>query len=141
MDVDILEKPLTTYTGPYADLMAFYQSSYQHLVNRQQEAYLSDFSTASRKVEESMIADKTFETFAWTNTGTTRTMGFILDADPVYFIFWHIAEGDDYLYDTVLKKDDGTFQRVNILHDTTLDHLLRDRPFMDNLQGMIADQN
>jgi hypothetical protein len=141
MDLDILQKPVAAYTGPYADLMAFYQSSYQHLVNRQLEAYLADFSPASRKVEESMIAQKTFETFAWTNTGTTHTVGFILDADPVYFIFWHIADGDDFIYDTVLKTQEGTFQRVNVQHDTTLDHLLRDRTFADNLQDIIADQN
>ena len=141
LNMDILKQPFSDYTGPYSGLMAFYQSSYMNLVNRKEEAYLEGFSPASRKQEEAMIADANFENFAYRNTLPTRKVGFILNADPVYYIFWHSEDGDSFTYDTVLKTTDMKFQRVNIQHDTTLDHLLTDRTFMDNLQNLIEDSN
>jgi hypothetical protein len=145
LDMDILKQPFSDYTGPYGGLMAFYQSSYMNLVNRKEEDYLRSFSPASRKQEEAMIADSSFENFAYRNTLVTRKVGFILDADPVFYIFWHSEDDDSFSYDTVLKTgkgaDSSQFQRVNIQHDTTLDHLLTDRTFANNLQNLIEDSN
>ena len=124
---------------------------------------MEGFSPASRKQEEAMIAVTSFENFAYRNTLVTRKVGFILDADPVYYIFWHSADGDSFTYDTVLKTTSDAnssmelaqpnlaprpvgsaqvkFQRVNIQHDTILDHLLTDRTFADNLQNLIEGSN
>jgi hypothetical protein len=163
LDMDMQQQPFLDYSGPYSGLMAFYQSSYMNLVNRTEEAYLESFSPASRKQEEAMIADTSFENFAYRNTLVTHKVGFILDADPVYYIFWHSADGDNFTYDTVLKTTNMAnssmelaqpnlaprlagsaqvkFQRVNIQHDTTLDHLLTDRTFVNNLQNLIEGSN
>jgi len=145
MDMDIMKEPLSNYTGPYGGLMAFYQSSFLNLANRKQEDYLKGFSPASRKQEEAMMADGGFEHFAWFETMPIRKVEFILDADPVYFIFWHSADGDSCKYDTILKTavdanpSQVNFQRVNIQHETTIGHLLGDQTFADNLQTMMEN--
>ena len=145
LNMDITKQPFSDYTGPYGDLMAFYQSSYMNLMNRKEEDYLNGFSPASRKQEEAMIDDTSFENFAYRNTMPIRKVGFILDADPVFYIFWHSADGDNFTYDTVLKTaqgaDSSRFQRVNVQHNTTLDYLLTDRTFVNNLQNLIEGSN
>ncbi|HTA76667.1 MAG TPA: hypothetical protein VK791_05885 [bacterium] len=135
-DWNILKQPLSDYHGPYKDLMAFYQSSYLNLVNRKQEAFLESFSPASRQKVQAMIDASSFEEYAFNNTLMARRVRFILDADPVYFIYWHSADGDNLQYEMVLKTDGGKFQRVNFQHHTLMDHLLGDQSFAESLQNI-----
>ncbi len=137
-DWNVLKQPLSDYRGAYTDLIAFYQSSYQNLFKRKEEAFLDSFSPESRQKVQLLIDNRSFEEYAFNTTLPVHRVRFILDADPVYFIYWNSVDGDGLQYETVLKTGVGKFERVNIEHPTMLDHLLGDQSFAGNLQSKVA---
>jgi len=142
VNVDILKQPLSHYAGRYSDLISFYASAYENLIRRDEASYLARFSPESRKQQMALIDREDFGIFARTATQDAHNVRFILDADPVYLVFWDATDVDALHYDTFLKTDEGKYEWVNIQHQNALDHLLADPSFASALNTLVvgADQ-
>jgi hypothetical protein len=122
------------------EVAAFYQRAYQAFMSAPQD--LADFYTpVSQKKLIEWLAQMTPEDLAKyqqaiLNAG--RTVRFILDADPVFIVFYTVGKSKEFRYTYVVREPSkGQLKLTNFYFNNYFDQLINEKLFRDSFSSSI----
>lgn len=109
----------------------FFQQACQALKSGEVSAYADLFTPVSRsRIAEwaQGLPDGGYEQFSGDMVAEGRHVLFILEADPVYFVFYRTKD-ERTPYQVVYRKDEESYQMTNFFMEGIFDSLLKDEDF------------
>src|SRR3990172_4613399 len=127
------------------EVLAFYQRAYQAFMSAPEN--LADFyTTVSQEKMTKWLAQMTPENLAKYQQATLnagRTVKFILDADPVFIVFYTVGNSKDFRYEYVVRDTSkGELRLTNFYFGNDLNLLIDEKLFRDSFSSFIlADES
>lgn len=116
---------------PDHPVLLFYHQFGQSMATGLLEAVLGFFTEDSRANYEEWAVEmglEKYQSFVRESVQAGRMVRFLIDADPIYLVFFDTADGRTE-YDTIYKSQDGSFRVTNFYREYLIDDILMDQEY------------